>query len=318
MASSERVSLLDARPELTGFLSSPELDGVSRVSLPVVTVEAGPLDLFELLRGHKSFGATVLEGVVMQSLRIGEQTGIQILGPGDLVLEANELMAPWVGEAESRAGGKVRLGLLGNELLVAALHWPRIIQGLYAGLGDQLQRMQAQLVICQLPRVDDRVLAMLWLLSESWGQVTPSGVRLPLALTHETLGALVGARRPTVTLALRKLVEDGAIVHQDTGWLLIESPPQPSEPTSRILPPEVAGVALGAWTQAPTDSSELDPSKAYAELRDTVRRLREQHQFDREAARDRLNRFRTTRVRISAARQRIEADALKRRSPPSA
>ena len=72
--------------------------------------------------------------------------------------------------------------------------------------------MTVQLVICQLPRVEDRVLAVLWLLAESWGHVTPAGVRLPLALTHETLGALIGARRPTVTLALRKLTDDGTLV----------------------------------------------------------------------------------------------------------
>jgi CRP/FNR family transcriptional regulator, cyclic AMP receptor protein len=318
MASPERVPLLDARPELTRFLTSPDLDEITRVNLPVVTVDEGALELYELLRKHKAFGATVLDGVVMNSLRVGEQTGIQLLGPGDLLLERGELMPLWMGEVESRAGGSVRLGLLGNELLAAAVRWPRLIQGLYAGVGDQLQRLNAQLVICQLPRVDDRVLAMLWLLSESWGQVTTSGVRLPLALTHETLGALVGARRPTVTLALRKLVQEGAIVHQDTGWLLLEAPGQPSHPTPRMLLPEVSGVTAGAWTETQSDPHPHDPSEAYAELRDTVSRLREQHLFSREEARERLNRIRSTRVHMSAVRQRIEEDALKRRRPPSA
>lgn len=110
---------------------------------------------------------------------------------------------------------------------------------------------------------------MLWLLSESWGQVTPSGVRLPLALTHETLGALVGARRPSVTLAVSKLAQDGAIVHQDTGWLLLEPPARPADPAARILPPAVADVTAGTWTE--TDLSIPDPTESYAALRDTVR-----------------------------------------------
>jgi hypothetical protein len=206
----------------------------------------------------------------------------------------------------------VRLALFGNEFLAAALRWPRIVQGLYTCIGEQMQRLTTQLVICQLPRVDDRVLSMLWLLSESWGHVTPSGVRLPLALTHETLGALVGARRPTVTLALRKLSDDGAIVHQDTGWLLLKPPPEPDEPESRILPPELTDVT-GRWAQAQAQ----DQSVAYAEIRETVRRLREQHQADRQESRDQLERIRSARVRMSAVRQRIEEDTLRRRWPPS-
>ena len=317
MATTERVALLEARPELTRFLSSPELDEVARVTLPVVTVDEGALELFDVLRQHRAFGATVLDGFVINSLRIGEQTGIQVLGPGDLLLKGSELMPLWSGDVESRAGDSVRLGLFGTELLAAAVHHPRLIQGLYASVGDQLQRLTAQLVICQLARVDERVLAMLWLLSESWGQVTPSGVRLPLGLTHETLGALVGARRPTVTLALRKLVEDGAIVHQDAGWLLIETPAQPAESAPKILLPELGTVAAGTWTDTQSDQNARDPTETYAELRDTVRRLREQHLTSRQESRDRLNRVRSNLVRMIAVRQQIEKDALKRRSPPS-
>lgn len=44
-------------------------------------------------------------------------------------------------------------------------------------------------------------------------------------LTHDALGALVGARRPTITLAVRELTDRGAIVRQDQGWLLVEPPP---------------------------------------------------------------------------------------------
>ena len=317
MATTERVALLEARPELTRFLSSPELDEVARVTLPVVTVDEGALELFDVLRQHRAFGATVLDGFVINSLRIGEQTGIQVLGPGDLLLKGSELMPLWSGDVESRAGDSVRLGLFGTELLAAAFHHPRLIQGLYASVGDQLQRLTAQLVICQLARVDERVLAMLWLLSESWGQVTPSGVRLPLGLTHETLGALVGARRPTVTLALRKLVEDGAIVHQDAGWLLLETPAQPAKPAPKILLPELGTVAAGTWTDTQSDQNARDPTETYAELRDTVRRLREQHLSSRQESRDRLKRVRSNLVRMIAVRQQIEKDALKRRSPPS-
>ena len=122
-----------------------------------------------------------------------------------------------------------------------------------------MHRLTGQLVICQLPRVDQRVLAIMWLLAESWGQVTPGGVRLPLALTHETLGAMVGARRPTVTLALRKLSQQGAIIHQESGWLLLEPPPEPVPGAPQGAPAGDAGVSMSRWAPGP---EQPDPSSA--------------------------------------------------------
>ena len=74
----------------------------------------------------------------------------------------------------------------------------------------------------------------MWLLAESWGRVTQAGIRLPLGLTHDVLGALVGARRPTVTLALRELTERGAIL--------------------------IDGVEIGEGSFTMTDAVELLPS----------------------------------------------------------
>ena len=314
MVSQERVPLLDARLELTRYLSAEELAEVANISLPVVTVEPGDLDLSALLTAHRAFGAAVLEGLVTNSLRIGEQAGIQLLGPGDLLVPPSELLPDWLAAFQSQTAGTARLGLFGNELLAAAYRWPRVLQGLYACIGEQMQRLMAQLVICQLPRVDDRVLAMLWLLSESWGHVTPSGVRLPLTLTHETLGALVGAARPTVTLALGKLADDGAIVHQDSGWLLLKPPPRSTTPPAKILPPDIADDVPGRWT---SEAEPVDEFIAYAELRDAVHRLREQHQLNRQTTREQLERVRSGRIRMLAVRQRIEEAALRRPAPPS-
>lgn len=311
----KRIPIVDAQLDLTRHLTTAELDELGSFSLPVVTRDPGTVHLSALLAEHRAFGASVLDGIVMSAQQIGEQTGVQLLGPGDLLIPVREPSPDWLSDMEVRAPAPVRLALFGNELLAAAFRWPRIIEGLYACVGDQLQRLTAQLVICQLPRVDERVHAMLWLLAESWGQVTSAGVRLPLGLTHETLGALVGARRPTITLALRKLTRDGAILHQDTGWLLIEAPPEPAIPDARILPPEALYESISRWTPPPPPPP--DPSVAYAELRDTVRRLREQHAQDQEETREQLRRIRTARVRMSAVRDQIARDAVSRRVPPS-
>jgi CRP/FNR family transcriptional regulator, cyclic AMP receptor protein len=317
MSSKERVPLLDARLELTRHLTADERAELANVGLPVITLDPGPVDLTTLLARHNAFGATVLDGIVMTSLNIGEQAGIQLLGPGALLMPDNGMLPEWVGGSRIRTTQSVRLGLFGNDLLAAAYRWPRVVIGLFACLGEQLQRLTAQMVICQLPRVDERVVAIMWLLAESWGQVTASGVRLPLTLTHETLGALIGARRPTVTLALRKLTEKGALIHQDSGWLLLEPPPQPAPQASNMLPPAIPAVSLARWAAEAEAEAEADPSVVYAELRDTVRRLREQHRLDRQQTRERINRMQTARVRVSAVREQIAQAAVKRRQPPS-
>jgi CRP-like cAMP-binding protein len=116
-------------------------------------------------------------------------------------------------------------GRSGLDFRLAALdRWPRLMMGFCARPAQQVDRLAAQLVVCQLSRVEDRVLALMWLLAESWGQVTPAGTRLPLDLTHEAIGEMVGARRPTVILAVRALADEGAMVRQERGWLLLKGP----------------------------------------------------------------------------------------------
>lgn len=314
MVSRDRVQLLDAKLELARHLHPEERAELAAVTLPVIELGQGPLELDVLLRRHTAFAAGVLDGMVIHALQIGDQSGIQLLGPGDLLIRSGAVSPPWLDSVEFRLAGPARLAFLGDGFLGVARRAPRVISALYECVSEQMQRMSGQLVICQLPRVDQRVLAILWLLAESWGQVTPAGVRLPLALTHETLGAMIGARRPTVTLALRKLVEEGSVLHQDSGWLLLQAPPEPAA-TPKVLGPELAGISVSRWTPRP--ESTLDPSVVYADLVETVRQLREQHTYDRQQIRDQLHRVRTARVRMNATRQRISQDALTRRRPPS-
>jgi len=313
MASLDRVALLDVKLELTRHLAPAERADLANTTLTAVGVARGPVVFDTLLRQHNAFAATVLDGVLVHALQIGEHSGVQLLGPGDLLVQSTTSPPSWLESIEFRAPAPVHVAILGEEFLAVARRAPRVIPALYECIADQMQRLNSQLVICQLPRVDERVLAILWLLAESWGHVTPGGVRLPLALTHETLGALIGARRPTVTLALRKLSENGSIVRQDSGWLLLEPPPQPAG-TPKELTPELAGISLSRSEPAPEFS---DPSVRYAFLPETVRQLREQHAHDQQETRNQLKRIWTTRVRITATRERIAQEALTRRRPPS-
>jgi CRP-like cAMP-binding protein len=70
-------------------------------------------------------------------------------------------------------------------------------------------------------RVDVRVLAYLWHLADRFGVVKPGAVKLDLPLTHAVLARLVGARRPTVTTALQRLIQLGYVAREGRTFVLV-------------------------------------------------------------------------------------------------
>lgn len=322
MASSARVRLLAVDPDLGSLLTAEEFAEAANLAIPVVTVDHD--DGLGGLNEAGVFGALVLEGLVLRQLRVADQLGMRLLGPGD-ILPLNGLPAPMlVAESTFRATSGTRLAILGREVLFAARQWPSLVAGLQLRAAQQADRLNAQLVICQLPRVDQRLLALLWLLAESWGRVTPCGTALPLKLTHEALGALIGARRPTVTLALRELAERGAVIRQDHGWLLLEPPPQGHE-ESKLLPRGAAAEGvLATWTQtADGGVAAVAPeasSHRYAYLEEAVSTLSEQHARSRDQFRERIGALIAAREQCREIRRRIASDRLsrqRRRAPSS-
>lgn len=79
--------------------------------------------------------------------------------------------------------------------------------------------------ISQLNGVERRVLAVFWHLAERWGHVSPDGIVVPLCLPHRVVAQLVGARRPTVSTALGRLMRQGRNSRRDDGgWVLAGEP----------------------------------------------------------------------------------------------
>jgi CRP-like cAMP-binding protein len=201
--------------------------------------------------------------------------------------------------------------------MTAVRREPRVLVGLQAAAAEQLERVVTQLAICQMPRVADRVHAMLWLLADSFGRVGTAGTRVPLSLTHEIIGGLVGARRPTVTLALGELSKRGAVVQQDGGWLLLEPfEPQHTETKHRLEEPKLLDLEPSEW--AVREGPVLEPSIALEALVDTVGRLREEHRVRVQQVTDRLARVRRSRERTSEVLRRVRAGrGVSSRLPPS-
>lgn len=310
---SNRIHLLDADPDLGRFLSEAEFEEASRVAVPTISASRDTDSLDDQLREHHAFAALLLDGMVVERVQVGDQVGMRLLGPGDILSVDADGRPGLVGEASSLAVRGTHLALLGVELLLAARRWPGLVRGLHYRSVQQADRLATQLVVCQLPRVDQRLLALMWLLAESWGRVTPSGTTLPLKLTHDALGALIGARRPTVTLALRDLSDRGAIVRQDQGWLLLEAPAGATQEAEPFRTPALIAEqsdALNGYRPravAPVDGSE------YEVLVDRLATLRTRHERDRQAFEERLQALAAVRARCEEARVRVNRDRSRRR-----
>jgi len=134
--------------------------------------------------------------------------------------------------------------------------------------------------------------------------VTPGGTVLPLALTHETLGALVGARRPTVTLALGDLSERGAVLRQGRAWLLVEPLTRPLHGVQDPHAPSFVAESPTTWGTRELQDIQHD---AQNEILATVARLREQHLERTDAVRAGLDRARASRLRSQEIRESVRA-----------
>ena len=317
MGSGSRIRLLEADPGVAVYLTQAERGEAATLTVPVVELEPGPVDTGGLVARHASFGAIVIEGMLACHLRVGEQAGMRILGPRDAVsLGATESPMLLV-DAGCRAVAPTRLAMLGRDVLVGVHRWPRLMAGLHVRTAEQIERVAVQLAICQLPRVEDRLLALFWLLAESWGRVTPVGTALPLVLTHETLGALVGARRPTVTLALGELTERGAVLRQGRTWLLIEHPPVPERAAPDPHAPVLVTDGESVWGRR-EEVPETPGHVMHEEIARTIERLREQHRERADQVLLGLARVREARLRSEQLRSRIRRERpVRAPRPPS-
>jgi len=171
--------------------------------------------------GAHPFAALLLEGVVTYEITLAGRRSAQLLGPGDLFRPWSSTEASLRYASSWSAAGDAAIALLDDHFLVAARRWPRLAAVVYERLADQMEVAAVRAAIVALPRVEQRVLALFWQLADRWGVVRPEGVVVRLALTHELIGRLVGAQRPTISLALHTLAEQDLLCRDDTGeWTL--------------------------------------------------------------------------------------------------
>jgi len=219
------IHLLDYDPDLGARLRAERrAEARATAQATAIDVPRGARSAAELTAGREvAYGVLLLDGLAKRTVVLDGVVSAQLLGPGDLVRVADEAAGAALIPTDIRwtVLEPLTLALLDERFLLTVRRWPEIVAALFERLAVQEERRDVHRALAQLPRVEDRIHALLWLLAERWGHVTPQGVTLRLPLTHELIGQLVGAKRPTVSLALKELEERGTIHRRDDGsWLL--------------------------------------------------------------------------------------------------
>ncbi len=218
------IALADLYSEWATGLSAAELEALREaVLLPVVRVHPGLCDVAACAKAAEAqglLGAVVIDGLLIGEMWLAGHAAAQIYGPGEVLRLDHEAHGSLATEHTLHTPVLTSLALLDHRFLAAMRRWPRLAADFFTQAMRQVDRAREHQVISQLTRVEDRLLALFWDLANRWGRVGVDGVSIALPLTHETIGRMVGARRPTVTLGLRALARQGLLRREDRAWLL--------------------------------------------------------------------------------------------------
>lgn len=188
----------------------------------LLEAEAGECDLssaFVVLgRGP---GLLIVDGLLAVDTRVADRTTTELLGTGDLIQPHSPNDDEMV-ESETvwRALRPSRLALLDVDFAERVRAWPTILQSLFRRAERRSTELEVLRAISSQPRLEVRLVLLLWHLAGRWGRVEPAGFRLALPLTHRLLGQLVGAERPSISHALRRLSEAVIVTGTAGDWHL--------------------------------------------------------------------------------------------------
>jgi CRP/FNR family cyclic AMP-dependent transcriptional regulator len=157
-------------------------------------------------------GLLVIDGLFAVDTSVADRTTTELLGSGDLLQpparHEDEIVEP---HTVWRALTASRLALLDGEFAHHIRSWPQILNALFRRAERRSHDLDVLRAISCQPRLEVRLVLLLWHLAGRWGRVEPAGLRLTLPLTHRLLGQLVAAERPSISHALRRLTEAGIV-----------------------------------------------------------------------------------------------------------
>jgi CRP-like cAMP-binding protein len=234
----EALRLLELDPDLGAEIAPEERDlAVRHAVARVITVERGPWEFHPLDPG--GLGALILDGMIVVRVDFGGLRGhIELLGEGDFI-------SPWVGigtevtatcVVSANVVSKLQTALVDRAFALRTARWPEIHAALMQRLLVRSRILSMQSAINSIPRIEERLEITLWQLGYRFGRVTPEGILLDLPITHSQLAEIVSAQRPSVTIALTRLREQGNVVLTERHRWLLRGEPPPRLAAAKISP----------------------------------------------------------------------------------
>src|SRR3954463_11210603 len=249
MSAQHVESLLTLDPDL-GQLLSPERAGAAahEVGVPVTRLGRGPWRPEQHCPPAPGDpGVLVISGAIVRDIVVHDAPSAELFGPGDLIRTWQSEEPSGVQRADARwtVLSPTSVAVIRGSSARALRGYPEITAMLLDRLHARAERLAVAQAISQITGVEMRVEALMQQLAERWGRVRPDGIIVPLVLSHRLIGALVGARRPTVSTALTRLAERNRVSRQADGtWLLASDPaPRPELEHERVAPYRVLAPA---------------------------------------------------------------------------
>jgi len=237
------ASQLLARPPLPGRPGSPALyaylldlddelaqdlevrmrfSARQHATVRLLDAEAGGCDLSGWFRAVGSGpGLLITEGLVAAETCVAGRTVAELLGRTDLLQPPGGNEDEMIGVCPAwRALRPTRLALLDEEFLERVGSWPQIPRALVRRSERRALDLGVLRAISCQPKLEVRLVLLLWHLAARWGRVETAGIRLSLPLTHRLLGQLVAAERPSISHALGRLSHAGIVTGSAGDWHL--------------------------------------------------------------------------------------------------
>lgn len=237
---SARVSVLDADPDLGAGITERDWSQAAREAL-AAAYDLEPGDWRWRPEGiDTGFGALIVRGMLLLRFDLGGRAHAELLGPGDVVSPWEALDGSLDGfRLHARIVVSTRIALLDRRFALRTARWPELHVALSGRVLVRTRQLALQSAINSLPRIEQRLELTLWQLAYRFGCVTPQGTALKLPITHAQLAEIVGAQRPSVSVALARLREHGRLAStQRNGYLLLGHPPSLASSSVGVLQPE--------------------------------------------------------------------------------
>ncbi len=174
-----------------------------------------------------TYGLLLLDGLIGRRVRVGRAVSTELLSAGDILRPWEDpclwsLIPP---EVDWRVFRPTRVAILDERITRVICSRPELAIAFSGRLYRRARHAEYIMAISHLPKVEHKLMATLWHLASNWGRVTPEGVYIPFRLTHEVLGEILGAKRPSVTTAMTHLQRRGEVaIGADGGYLLKGNP----------------------------------------------------------------------------------------------